>query len=97
MSVISGFNAVAMPGLDSRMRRARARARDRARRSTDGFLYDDRRGDLSAEEVNTIASNPGVKDYDDISIDFYVARQTYVRERSTRPWNSGGMKSYKHT
>lgn len=77
MSVISGFNAVAMPGLDSRMR-----PRPRAR-STDGFLYDDRRRDLSAVEVNTIASNSSVKDYDDISIDFYVARQTYVRERST--------------
>jgi len=71
VSVISGFNAVA-----GSIPRCAATA-------TDGFLYDDRRRDLSMKKVNTIAGNSSVRDYDDIPIDFYVAQQTYVRDRST--------------
>jgi len=67
VSVISGFNAVA--GSISRC----------AATATNGFLYDDRRRNLSTKEVNTIAGNSSVRDYDDIPIDFYVAWQTYVR------------------
>lgn len=52
MSVISEFNAVALLGFDFRMRRARARA---------GAPMDF----YTAKEVNTIARNSGVRDYDD--------------------------------
>jgi len=71
VSVISGFNAVA-----GSIPRCAAIA-------TDGFLYDDRRRDLLTKKVNTIVENSSVRDYDDIPIDFYVPRQTYVRDKST--------------
>lgn len=73
VSVISEFNAVALLGFDFRMRRARAPGHR--------WIFIRR----PAKEVNTIAGNSGVRDYDDT--DRFLCGLANIRNGNKYDWS----------